>query len=49
MSDNREFKVLSDREHVLCRPGMYLGAVSLTEKEQWVYSKSDSKFKYGMI
>lgn len=47
--NNRDFKVLSDREHVLCRPGMYLGAVSLTEKEQWIYNKSDNKFHYGKV
>jgi len=48
-TNNRDFKVLSDREHVLCRPGMYLGAVSLTEKEQWIYNKSDNKFHYGKV
>lgn len=48
-TNNRDFKVLSDREHVLCRPGMYLGAVSLTEKEQWIYNKVENKFKYGKI
>ena len=47
--DNRDFKVLSDREHVLCRPGMYIGAISLTEKEQWIYNKTDNKFHYGKV
>jgi DNA gyrase/topoisomerase IV subunit B len=46
---NRDFKVLSDREHVLCRPGMYLGSVSLTEREQWIYGKQDGKFHYGKV
>lgn len=47
--NSRDFKVLSDREHVLARPGMYLGAVSLTEKEQWIYTKSDGKFHFGKV
>ena len=37
--DNREFKVLSDVEHVLLRPNMYIGGINLTEKEQWIYDK----------
>lgn len=48
-ASNREFKVLSDREHVLCRPGMYIGAVSLTEKEQWLYDKETGKFHFGKV
>lgn len=47
--NNREFKVLSDRDHVLCRPGMYLGSVSLTETEQWLYNKENNKFYYGKV
>ena len=47
--NNRDFKILSDREHVLCRPGMYLGSISLTEKEQWVYSKQDEKFYFKKV
>ena len=47
--NNRDFKVLSDREHVLCRPGMYLGSVSLSEKEQWIYNKQDNKFHFGKV
>jgi len=43
---NREFKVLTDVEHVLTRPGMYLGAVTLTRKEQWIYDEKENKFKY---
>ena len=45
----REFKVLSDREHVLCRPGMYLGQVTLTEKEMWLYDRETNKFRFGKI
>jgi len=47
--ENREFKVLNDIEHVLLRPGMYLGSVSLTEFEKWIYSKEDNKFHFGKI
>ena len=46
---NREFKVLTDVEHVLTRPGMYLGAVTPTEKEQWIYSEESGKFEYKKI
>ena len=46
---NREFKVLSDVEHVLLRPGMYLGAVTLTKKEQWIYDETTDKFKYDSV
>lgn len=52
MSDNqsnRNFKVLTDREHVLCRPGMYLGQVALAEKEMWLYNKEENKFHFGKI
>lgn len=47
--DNREFKVLSDVEHVLLRPNMYIGGINLTEKEQWIYDKEAQKFKYGAV
>jgi len=49
MENNRDFKVLTDREHVLCRPGMYLGQVALTEKEMWLYNKDENKFHFGKI
>lgn len=48
-NSNRDFKVLSDREHVLCRPGMYLGSTQLTEKEQWIFDKEQNKFKYSTV
>jgi DNA gyrase/topoisomerase IV subunit B len=47
--NKREFKVLDDREHVLCRPGMYLGQTALTEKEMWLYNEKDNKFSFGKI
>ena len=34
--DNREIQVLSDRDHILCRPNTYLGSVTPTEKEEWI-------------
>lgn len=33
---NDEFKVLSDKEHVLLRPGMYVGSTSLEKHETWL-------------
>lgn len=31
MENNREFKVLTDVEHVLLRPNMYIGGINLVE------------------
>ena len=45
----REFKVLSDIEHVLLRPNMYIGGVNIVEKEQWIYDKQNAKFTYGKV
>ena len=47
--ENRDFKVLTDIEHVLARPQMYLGGTSLTESEKWIYSKETNKFHYGTV
>lgn len=49
MANNRDFKTLSDIEHVLYRPNMYIGSVNLTEFEKWIYSKELNKFHYGKI
>ena len=50
MSDNnRDFKVLSDREHCLCRPNMYIGSVNLSERDQWIFDVEQEKFKYGTV
>ena len=46
---NREFKVLSDKDHVLLRSGMYLGRITLTDTEQWIYSKDKNKFRYETV
>lgn len=34
---SKTYKVLSNTEHVLARPGMYVGSVSETVSEQWVF------------
>ena len=44
---NREFKVLSDIEHVRTRPGMYIGQTSLVEKEEWIFSQETGRFVFG--
>lgn len=38
------FEVLSDIEHVLLRPNMYIGSVDLTERTSYLYK--DGKFAY---
>lgn len=47
--ENREFKVLTDVEHVLLRPNMYIGGINLAEKEQWIYDKDTGRFSYGSV
>lgn len=49
MNSNRDFKVLNDIEHVLLRPGMYIGAVTKTKREQWIFDKADGKFKFKEV
>lgn len=44
-----EFKELTDREHCLERPSMYIGGVDLIEKEQWLFDKAVGKFRYGTV
>lgn len=44
--NDRVFKTLDEREHVLTRPAMYLGSVVEVEKEQWIYNKEENKFKW---
>jgi DNA gyrase/topoisomerase IV subunit B len=41
----QNFKVLSDIEHVLHRPSMYIGSVDLTERTSYLYK--DDKFEYA--
>ena len=49
MEQKRNFKVLSDRDHVLCRPSMYIGGVSAVDQEQWIFDKDTEKFKYQQV
>lgn len=46
---NRKFKVLDDREHVLLRPNMYIGSVNSAPRDQWIYDKTENKFRYGTV
>lgn len=46
---NREFKVLDDRQHILERPGMYIGGVSLVNQDQWIINQDTGKFKYETL
>ena len=39
----------SPHEHVLLRPGMYIGSVELTELETWVYDSVHSKMEKKML
>lgn len=48
-ANNREFKVLNDIEHVLCRPNMYIGGISLINKEQWILNPETNKFYFGEV
>lgn len=45
--NNRDFKVLDEREHILTRPAMYIGSVVSVEKELWLYNKDDNKFSFA--
>ena len=47
--EKREFKVLTDVEHVLLRPNMYIGGVNLAEKEQWLYDRAAGRFRFGPV
>jgi DNA gyrase/topoisomerase IV subunit B len=46
---NRDFKVLSDREHVLARPTMYISGVDRTTQEQWILDNTTNKFKFTSV
>ena len=46
---NREFKVLDDRQHLLERPGMYIGGVKLVNQDQWLVDSETGKFKYETL
>jgi DNA gyrase/topoisomerase IV subunit B len=42
-TNNRDFKVLNDREHVLQRSGMYIGGTKLVTQEQWIIDQESGK------
>lgn len=46
---NREFKVLDDRTHVLERPGMYIGGVKPVNQDQWIVDVETGKFTYKTL
>lgn len=47
MASTRDFKTLSDREHVLARPGMYLGSTTPVERERWM--ESGGRFEWRPV
>ena len=49
INSNREFKVLSDRDHVLQRSGMYIGGSKLVDQEQWILNRESSKFEFKTV
>jgi DNA gyrase/topoisomerase IV subunit B len=42
-----EYKVLSERDHVLARSGRYLGVINVEEIEDWCYCQETNKMVYG--
>lgn len=42
-----EIKTLSQKEHVLKRPGLYLGSVNEVEEDGWLYNKEKNKFEFA--
>lgn len=43
MADDREIIALDDIKHVLLRPNTYIGSVTPTEREEWVFDGSSIK------
>ena len=48
MPDNNEVKILSDREHILQRPNMYVGGIESSPKEMWLLD-DNGKIKKGTL
>lgn len=44
--NNNRITELSDREHVLLRPNVYIGSVNLEEEVGWVYNPENKHFEY---
>ena len=47
--NEREFKVLSEREHVLERPAMYIGSIDGNDREMWLLNKDTNKFEFKIV
>ena len=45
----REFKILDDRSHVLLRPNMYIGAVTVTNREQWLLDVKTNTYSFKSV
>ena len=43
------YKKLTQREHLLLRPGMYIGDTKKVVEEMWVYDRSSNKMKKKMV
>lgn len=48
MSEDRNFKILTDREHVLIRPNTYIGSVVSSPREEWILDE-DGKVKRSTL
>jgi len=48
-NDVDKYDDLTEREHVLHRPDMYMGSVEDDEFEMWTYDEKDDKMKFGKI
>lgn len=48
MADDRNFKILTDKEHVLARPNTYIGSVVPSPREEWILG-DDGKIKRSTL
>lgn len=44
-----EFKVLSDIQHILQRPAMYIGQTVPTKREMWMFDEESGKFQFKEV
>jgi DNA gyrase/topoisomerase IV subunit B len=47
--EEQDFKMLTDRDHVLLRPGMYIGGVDFKSAFKYVYDESSDRFVYREV
>lgn len=45
----REFKILGDREHCLARPAMYIGSITMTDREMWLLDTKTNTFSFKSV